>query len=59
MASAIPNFRDVRTKRALITGAIATGLGVIVVVPLYNKVLAPAVTSVTNQIKAAGFLPRN
>ena len=56
-ASPLPNFRDVRTKRAIVTGAIATAVGIVVIVPVYNKVLAPTVSRVVDQVKAAGFLP--
>lgn len=57
-AKSIPDFTSPVTKRAIITGAVATALGVVVVVPVYNKVIAPAFRTITDQVRAAGFLPR-
>lgn len=55
--SRIPNFKAPSTSRAIISGAVATAVGVVVVVPVYNMVLAPAAKSLIGKVRAAGFLP--
>ena len=55
--SRIPNLKTPAQSRAIITGAIATAVGVVVVVPIYNKLLAPAANMAIAKVRAAGFLP--
>lgn len=55
--SRLPNFKSAATSRAIVTGMVGTALGVVVVVPVYNKFLAPLTNKVINEIKNAGFLP--
>ena len=53
----IPDLKTPANSRAIITGAVSTAIGVVVVVPFYNKVLAPLATKAIDKVRAAGFLP--
>ena len=55
--SRIPNFKTPAQSRAIITGMVATTLGVAIGVPVYNKFIAPLSRKAVESIKAAGFLP--
>lgn len=53
----IPDLKTPANSRAIITGAVATAIGVVVVVPFYNMVLAPLGKMAIDKVRSAGFLP--
>jgi len=55
--SRIPNLKAPAQTRAIITGAIATAVGVVAVVPFYNMVIAPNARRIKTAITNSGFLP--